>query len=94
MTRLELIANRSVQPELEGALEAAIPALRYTEIPVAHGKGKKDRKLGTATWPEENFLLIAYLPDEAVDAALEAVAGVKRAYPREGIHAFVLGGAR
>jgi hypothetical protein len=39
-------------------------------MPLVHGKGRRKRKLGTRTWPETNFLVISYLDDEGVCAAL------------------------
>jgi len=85
MKRLELIANKSVQEEVVQTLEAGIPGLRYTLIPVAHGRGPDDWKLGTTTWPEENFILICYQEDEVVATMLTLVAGLKAQFPQEGI---------
>ena len=88
MRRVEVIANRSVQEELIEALEQALPDFFYTVVPVVHGRGRQKRRLGTATWPEENFLLLAYVRDEDRAAVGDAVAGIKRKYPKEGIKVF------
>ena len=85
MKRLELIANKSVQEEIVKTLEAGVAGLRYTLIPVAHGRGPDDWKLGTTVWPEENFILITYQDDETVQWILELVASLKKQFPREGI---------
>lgn len=88
MRRMEIIANRSVQDDLVDALEGAIPEFYYSLVPLVHGRGRQRRKLGTATWPEENFLLLAYLPDEDCGAAREVVARIKGKFPKEGIKVF------
>jgi len=85
MKRLELIANRSVQEEVVKTLEAGVPGLRYTIIPVAHGRGPEDWKLGTTVWPEENFVLFTYQTDETVEWILELVASLKKQFPKEGM---------
>ncbi|HSV56323.1 MAG TPA: hypothetical protein VLH39_04355, partial [Magnetospirillaceae bacterium] len=85
MKRLEIVANKSVRDELVDALERALPDFYYTIVPLVHGQGRQRRRLGTATWPEENFLLLAYLPDAACRAARDATAAVKRRFPKEGI---------
>ena len=88
MHRLEIIANASVREELEEALELAVPGFAYTVIPQAQGRGERDRKLGTSTWPELNFILIAYLSDDDYPAARKAVTSVRERFPREGIAQF------
>jgi len=85
MKRLELIANQSVQEEMIQTLEAGVPGLRYTLIPVAHGRGPDDWKLGTTVWPEENFVLFTYQEDEVVETLLALIAEVKAQFPKEGI---------
>ena len=85
MKRLELIANKSVQEEVIQSLEGGVPGLRYTVIPVAQGRGPDDWKLGTTTWPEQNFVLFTYQPDEVVATLLALVADLKKQFPKEGI---------
>ncbi len=90
MKRIELIANRSVQDEVIDGLESAIPDFFYTLVPVVHGRGRQRRRLGSATWPEENFLIIAYVDDEDADAVDAVIAGLKARFPTEGIKLFTL----
>jgi hypothetical protein len=85
MKRLELIANNSVREDVIQTLETEIPGLRYTLIPVAHGRGPSDWKLGTTVWPEENFVLFTYQPDEIAERIQTLVAELKTRFPREGI---------
>ncbi len=94
MIRFEIIANRSVQDDILEGLEAAIPQFLYSVVPVVHGRGSGTRKLGTATWPEENFLLIAYVDDEQAKILREVVSATKARFPTEGIKLFELVGAR
>jgi hypothetical protein len=94
MIRFEIIANRSVQDDILEGLEAAIPQFLYSVVPVVHGRGRGARKLGTATWPEENFLLIAYIDDDQASALREVVSATKARFPTEGIKMFELVGAQ
>ena len=94
MIRFEIIANRSVQDDIIDGLEAAIPRFLYSVVPVVHGRGSGTRKLGTATWPEENFLLIAYVDDDQAESLKEVVSATKTRFPTEGIKLFELFGAR
>jgi len=90
MKRLELIANRSVESEIISALEKDISDFYYTMLPEIHGRGKMKYRLGTATWPELNFLLISYMDDEKAAKATAAVRRVKEQFPKEGIKLFVM----
>lgn len=90
MCRAEIIANSSVHDEIIEALEASIPGFLYTIIPVVYGKGKENKKLGTVTWPELNFIMIAYVDDEHVQAVRDAVASIKNRLPNEGTKLFVI----
>ena len=87
MKRLEVIANQSVKAEFVEAMEGAMPSIEYTVIPLAHGRGGRKRKEGNRTWPETNFLFLCYADDAAIAALAEAVAGIKRRFPAEGIFA-------
>ena len=89
MKRMELIANRSVEEELTGALEHRIPDFYYTLLPTVHGRGKTAYRLGTATWPEENFMVISYLEDRDALMAEAVVEEIKQRYPSEGIKLFI-----
>jgi hypothetical protein len=44
--------------------------------------------VGTATWPEENFLLISYLDDREAEHAASIIAEIKSRFPNEGIKLF------
>ena len=90
MKRLELIANRSVENEILEALEKNISDFYYTLLPQIHGKGKTRYRLGTATWPEMNFLLISYLDDISASTAHQAIKKVKEKFPKEGIKLFIM----
>jgi hypothetical protein len=89
MKRLEIIANQSVREELELALEAAVPGIQYTLVPIVHGKGGRKRKLGTRTWPETNVLIFSYLPEAEAAKAAQAVRSVVERFPAEGICAAI-----
>ena len=90
MKRLELIANRSVESEIIDALESGINDFFYTLLPQISGRGKTQYRLGTATWPEMNFMLISYLADGDAQKAQAAIRRVKEQFPREGIKLFIM----
>jgi hypothetical protein len=85
MKRVEIVANQSVREELVAALETGIPALCYTLIPMAHGRGPEDWKLGTVVWPEENFVLFTYQDETNTAEVVRIVGELKRQFPKEGI---------
>ena len=88
MYRAEIIANQSVQDDIIEALEDHIPDILYTVLPLVHGRGGSDRKLGSTTWPESNFVLFSYVSDEAVPVVRAVVAAIKQKFPDEGIKLF------
>ncbi len=90
MYRIEIVANRSVKEEIVEGLEDSIPGVLYTVMPEAEGRGKRDRKLGTTTWPELNFVLFAHVADDKVAAVKSVVEEVKRRFPNEGIALFAM----
>ncbi|MCL2373622.1 MAG: hypothetical protein FWC65_00065 [Treponema sp.] len=87
---MELIANRSVESEIIEALEDSIDEFFYSLLPQIQGRGKTKYRLGTATWPEMNFLLVSYLNDDDAVKAKAAVRAVKERFPREGIKMFMI----
>ena len=90
MIRVEIIANQSVHEEIIKNLEAVIPDFCYSLIPLVYGRGKKSYKLGTTTWPETNFILIAYCPETAETDIQTVIEYEKKKFPDEGIKIFVL----
>lgn len=88
MLRCEIIANQSVQDEIVDLLEEYIPDVLYTMIPVVTGRGKKNYKLGSSTWPETNFVLFTYIADEKLETVKAIVKAVKEKFSDEGIKLF------
>lgn len=86
--RVEIISNQSVQEDITELLEQEISEIEYTVIPVVHGKGIKAKKLGTTTWPEQNFVLFAYVSRENALKIKAIVNAVKDKFPDEGISFF------
>jgi hypothetical protein len=89
MKRLEIFANLSVKDDIVRGLET-LNGFKYTVVPVVHGKGGDDWKLGTIVWPEENFLLVSYLDDAMVPLARGYLSSLKQRYPHEGITFFTM----
>lgn len=90
MIRIEIIANNSVQEEILNNLEAIIPDFYYTIIPLAYGKGRQSRKLGTTTWPETNFMMISYCDEKYEKTICTVMEYIKSKFTAEGINLFIL----
>ena len=88
MTRVEIIANQSVQEEIVALLEEHIEGVLYTIIPMVTGRGKNSYKMGDATWPETNFVLFSYVEESAVQTVRAIIAAVKERFPGEGVKVF------
>jgi len=88
MYRAEVIANQSVQDDIIQVLEENISDILYTILPLAHGRGKSNYKLGDGTWPETNFVLVSYIEDYDKDNFQAIVDAVKKRFPDEGIKVF------
>ena len=86
--RIEIIANQSVQEDITELLEQEIKDIEYTLIPTVHGRGAHNKKLGTSTWPEQNFLLFSYVSAENAKKAKAIVAAICKKFPGEGITFF------
>ncbi len=88
MYRAEIIANQSVQDDIIELLEEHIPDIMYTLLPLVHGKGKENYKLGTSTWPEINFVLFTYIKKKDINIVNAVISAVKEKFPDEGIKLF------
>ena len=86
--RAEIISNQSVEDDVIELLEQQIPDIQYTLMNDVHGKGLRTKKLGSAAWPEQNFVLYAYVDKEAAKKIKEIMASVKKRFPNEGISLF------
>lgn len=86
--RIEIIANQSVQEDITELLEQEIPEIQYTVIPTVQGRGAHSKKLGSTTWPEQNFVLFAYLSRNDAKKAKAVISAVKQKFASEGISFF------
>ncbi|SIQ54677.1 hypothetical protein SAMN05920897_110117 [Alkalispirochaeta americana] len=94
MTRIEVVANQSVKPDLIEALQQAVPGISYTLWIGVQGRGGQGVRRGDAVWPERNVVYMAYVEDRSVRAVRDALTGLKGIFPREGITLFEIPGAR
>lgn len=90
MTRCEIIANQSVQDEIISLMEEHIEGVLYTIIPTVVGRGKNSYKMGSATWPETNFILVSYVEDKEVPVMKAIIKAVKEKFAGEGIKLFLV----
>ena len=86
--RAEIISNQSVEDDIIERLEENIPDIQYTILNDVHGKGLKARKMGSAAWPEQNFILYAYVDADAARKIKAMIEEVKVKFPKEGISLF------
>ena len=86
--RAEIISNQSVQEDIIERLEKELPSIQYTVIPEIHGRGVRTKKLGDTIWPEMNFVLFAYVEEDAARKIKEVIEAVKQRFPNEGISLF------
>lgn len=90
MIRIEIVANQSVEEQIKNNLEAVIPNFYYTTIPLAYGRGKNSRKLGTTTWPETNFILLSYCDEKFETDIRTVIEYIKSKFPADGIKLFII----
>ncbi|MFQ3621371.1 MAG: PG0541 family transporter-associated protein [Spirochaetales bacterium] len=88
MKRVEIIGNRSIEEDLFELFQQKGLARKYTKLPLVHGIGTTNPKLGDPIWPEENFLLILYCDEEEASAIREIVKELREYFPTEGIRMF------
>ena len=86
--RIEIVSNQSVQDEIIELMEQEIPEIEYTLIPTVQGRGRSSKKLGDTTWPEQNFVLFAYVAKEVALKVKAIISAVKKKFPTEGITLF------
>ena len=90
MTRLEIIANNSVEADIREALNRVERDFHFSRLNAVHGRGVSDPKEGNAVWPEENFIYIIYTGDETARRFIDAVRDVKKQFTLEGIKVFAI----
>lgn len=91
MTRIEIIANISVEAEIQKALVILGLDDAYTKIPKVIGKGKQGIRNGDVNNPEINFMLLIYTnSDQKADKLRKAVNLIKKKNPKKGIKIFMM----
>ena len=90
MTRLEVIANNSVEEDIREALNQVDEGFYFSRLNAVHGRGHGDPKQGDAVWPEENFIYIIYTDDETAGKLIRAVRKIKERFTLEGIKVFAI----
>ena len=88
MTRVEIIANRSVEADLMDALSQKGIARYHTKIPEVQGVGTSGPRQGDHIWPEENFVIVVYCSEEEARAIRLVAEELKRFFKDEGITVF------
>jgi len=89
-TRVEIIANQSIEEDIIEILEKEVEEIQYTLEENVFGKGRTTRKLGNSIWPEMNFRVTVYTDEINRDKILECVNSIKQKFKNEGISVFVI----
>ena len=79
-----------MQDEIVSLMEEHIPGVLYTIIPTVVGRGKNSSKMGSATWPETNFILVSYVEDENVATMKAIIKAIKKKFVGEGVKLFLV----
>ena len=91
MKRIEIIYSQALHEDLFDQFSIIPNANCYTIIPMVHGKGFTDPKMGDDIWPETNEIVILYTEsDDVVEKIKKSIAKIKGKYPREGCAMFVI----
>ena len=86
--RIEIIANRSIEADMFDIFKRKDIVHNYTKIPAVYGVGSSGPRMGDHIWPEENFILIIYCPEDEAVRIKEAIAELKVLFKQEGIKLF------
>ncbi|QEN08476.1 hypothetical protein EXM22_10940 [Oceanispirochaeta crateris] len=90
MTRLEIIANNTVEDDIQDALKSVEIDFSYTRLNAVHGRGHSEPKAGNAVWPEENFIYLIYTEDDMALRFVAALKKIKERFTNEGIKVFAI----
>jgi nitrogen regulatory protein PII len=88
MCRLEIIANNTVEEDIQKALNDVEDGFYYTRVNNVHGRGGSSPRMGDAVWPEENFIYTIYTDDGTAKKMVDAIREVKKKFIIEGIKVF------
>ncbi len=88
MVRLELIANRSVEEDLHDLLAKRDLTPDFTKFAEVEGRGNSGERRGDHIFPEENFVMIIYCEEGDMERIADAVAELKKVFPKEGIRLY------
>jgi len=88
MTRIEIVANNSVEENILEAFAKEQVGKFYTKIPNVLGVGSSGPRMGDAVWPEENFALVIWCEEEEARGIQRAIDSVKAKFTDEGIKIF------
>jgi len=90
MIRIEIIANNTVEEDIQEALNKIEPGFYYTRFNNVHGRGSSSPRMGDAVWPEENFVYVIYTDEEKAKLFMEAIRQIKMKFTQEGIKAYAI----
>ncbi len=89
LKRLEIIGNLSLEEDiLEGFAEKKVGRHRTSIMPV-HGNGLSGPCYGDPVWPEENFYLLLFLPEEDVPVVEDIIRSVRETHRGTGLACFL-----
>ncbi|MFP4508777.1 MAG: PG0541 family transporter-associated protein [Spirochaetota bacterium] len=86
--RTEVVLNRAIEEDLMERLHHHGVASRYTVFVGVQGVGSSGERRGDHVWPEENIVVLFYLPETESALVVTAVRELKHRFPNEGIKLF------
>jgi nitrogen regulatory protein PII len=90
MIRLEIIANNTVEEDIQNVFNQIDKDFSYTRVNSVHGRGHSSPRMGNAVWPEENFIYIIYADEDTAKDFIDAIRKIKKEFTREGIKIFAV----
>jgi len=94
MNRIEIIANVALEEDLFELMKSKGAGKYYTRMNNVHGEGCTEPKMGSAVWPEENFVLIMFCEEEETNILKESVLELRSAHQLTGIQMFIIPGVQ
>lgn len=89
MTRVDIIANQSIEENLIDELVALGHGESFSYIHPVYGRGTSGRREGSAVWPETNVMFVVFLDGGTADTLAERVLDLRRRFPKEGIRCWI-----
>ncbi len=93
LTRVEIVANRSIEEDLIDLLNACGHGETFTLLHPVFGRGSSGRREASAVWPETNVVILVFVATDEVSVLVDGLRDLKQRFPREGLRCWQTPGA-